>query len=166
VSTSGTSTSVTRTATVTPSRTEAERSAPAQPKPTAVRTPVAPPKRRRATLRLLRVDPWSVMKLSFLLSIALGVIVFIAVALVWTVLDAMGVFVSVGQLINDVTGAQAGEGFDLPEFLSLSRVLGFTTLVTLANIVLITALATLGAYLYNLASSLAGGLDVVLGDDR
>lgn len=106
------------------------------------------------------------MKLAFLLSIALGVIVFIAVALVWTVLDSMGIFVSVGQLINDVTGAQDGEGFDLPEFLSLSRVLGFTTLVTLVNVVLMTALATLGAYLYNLASSLAGGLDIVLGDDR
>src|SRR5690625_4122066 len=44
---------------------------------------------RRVRLTVSRVDPWSIMKLSFLLSIALGIVLVVAVALVWTVLNAM-----------------------------------------------------------------------------
>jgi hypothetical protein len=105
------------------------------------------------------------MKLSFVLSIALGIVVFIAVAVLWSVLDAMGVFTSVGDTLREVTGSGQDSGFNLESYLSLSRVLGFATLIGLVDVVLITALATLAAFLYNLAASLVGGLEVVLSDE-
>jgi hypothetical protein len=137
---------------------------PVVPAPTPPR-PATAPRTRKARLRLQRLDPWSVMKLSFLLSIAVGIIIFIAVAVVWSVLDAVGIFSTVGQTISDVTGSANKGGFDLQSYLSLSRVLGFTTLVALVDVVLWTALATLGAFCYNLTASVVGGLEVTLAED-
>ena len=48
----------------------------------------------------------------------------------------------------------------------MSRVLGFTMLVSVIDVVLITAIATLGAFLYNMAASLLGGIEVTLAEDQ
>ena len=122
------------------------------------------PQLRLARLRLTRLDPWSVMKIAFLLSIAVFIVLLVAVFVVWLVLDTMGVFDSVGQTVKDVTGAGESGSFDVVAFFSLSHVLGFTIMVGLVNVVLITALTTLFAFLYNLAASLAGGVEVTLAD--
>jgi len=120
---------------------------------------------RKARLRLLRVDPWSVMKTAFLLSVALGIAIFVAVAVLWSVLDAAGVFGAVGGLVQDLTQSETGTGVDIESYTSLSRVLGFTTLIAVVDVVLVTALATLGAFLYNLSAGLLGGLEVTLAED-
>ncbi len=120
---------------------------------------------RKARLRLMRVDPWSVMKTSFLLSVALGVAMFVAVAVLWSVLDAAGVFDSVGGLVRDVTAGETTTGVDIDQYIELSRVLGFTTLIAVIDVVIITAIATLGAFLYNLSASLLGGLELTLAED-
>jgi Transmembrane domain of unknown function (DUF3566) len=104
------------------------------------------------------------MKLSFLLSIAGGIILVVGAFVIWSVLDSMGVFESVGQSLYDVTDTDQTEGFDLVSYLSLQRVVGFTTLLAIVNVVLVTALSTLGTFLYNIAASFAGGLDVTLSD--
>jgi Transmembrane domain of unknown function (DUF3566) len=137
--------------------------------PSARRTPTTVVRRsgrvRKARLRLLRIDPWSVMKTAFLLSVALGITVFVAVAVLWSVLDAAGVFSAVGDLIRDLTSSETGTGFELENYTALSRVLGFTTLIAVVDVVLVTALATLGAFLYNLSASLLGGLELTLAED-
>ncbi|MET0712098.1 MAG: DUF3566 domain-containing protein [Jiangellaceae bacterium] len=122
---------------------------------------------RKARLRLLRVDPWSVMKTAFLLSVALGITLFVAVAVLWSVLDAAGVFSAVGDLVADLTTAEGNpeSAFRLESYTALSRVLGFTTLIAVVDVVLVTALATLGAFLYNLSANLLGGLEVTLAED-
>ena len=119
---------------------------------------------RKARLRLARVDPWSVMKLSFLLSIAAGIVVIVAVAGLWLMLEYMGVWNSLGTTIRDVTGGNETEGFDLQRAVSLGRVTGFATLLSVVNVFIITALATLAAFLYNLSASFVGGLEVILAD--
>lgn len=138
--------------------------------PTAAAAPASPaatPARpsRRARLVLARVDPWSVMKLSFLLAVALAVVTVTAVAVLWSVLESMGVFAAAGRTIADVTQGESGGGFELMDYAGLSRVLGVTTVLACVNVVLITALSTLGAFLYNLAASLVGGLHVTLSED-
>jgi Transmembrane domain of unknown function (DUF3566) len=137
--------------------------------PPPVPKPAAPIRRsgrvRKARLRLMRVDPWSVMKTAFLLSVALGVTLFVAVAVLWSVLDAAGVFTAVGNLVRDLTSSETNAGFQLENYTALSRVLGFTTLIAVVDVVLVTALATLGAFLYNLSASLLGGLEVTLAED-
>jgi hypothetical protein len=141
----------------------------AQPAPPPVPRPATTIRRtgrvRKARLRLMRVDPWSVMKTAFLLSVALGITMFVAVAVLWSVLDAAGVFSSVGRLIQDLTSSETNAGFQLENYTALSRVLGFTTLIAVVDVVLVTALATLGAFLYNLSASLLGGLEVTLAED-
>ncbi|MBL1096229.1 DUF3566 domain-containing protein [Streptomyces coffeae] len=124
------------------------------------------PRTRKARLRVARVDPWSVMKVSFLLAIALGICTVIATAVLWMVMDAMGVFSAVGGTISEATESQKGTGFDLETFLSLPRVLGFTSIIAVINVVLATALATLGAFIYNLSAGFVGGVELTLAEDE
>jgi hypothetical protein len=125
------------------------------------------PRTRKARLRVAKADPWSVMKVSFLLSIALGICTIVAVAVLWMVLDTIGVFSTVGSTINDATSSEGGKGgFDLVGFLSLSRVMMFTTVIAVIDVVLATALATLGAFIYNLSSGFVGGIELTLAEDE
>jgi hypothetical protein len=131
-------------------------------------TPAAPRPRgtRRARLRLVHLDPWSVMKTSFLLSIAFGIVTVVSVAVVWSVLGAAGVWDSINQTVTDVMGGDSAQNFDVQNYVGTSRVLGFTMIVAVVDVVLITAIATLGAFLYNLAAALLGGVEVTLAEDE
>ncbi|MEV4431986.1 DUF3566 domain-containing protein [Streptomyces sp. NPDC049585] len=126
------------------------------------------PRTRKARLRVARVDPWSVMKVSFLLSVAVGVCTIVASAVLWGVMDGMGVFSAVGGTVSDATASGSGEGggFDLESFLSLPHVLLFTTVIAIIDVVLATALATLGAFVYNLAAGFVGGVELTLAEDE
>ncbi|WP_059010117.1 DUF3566 domain-containing protein [Streptomyces specialis] len=124
------------------------------------------PRTRQARLRVAKADPWSVMKVSFLLSIALGVCTVVAVAVLWMVMDSMGVFSTIGETISEATETDTDSGFDLQGFLSLPRVLIFTTVIAIIDVVLATALATLGAFMYNLSAGFVGGVEVTLAEDE
>ncbi|MFG3525379.1 DUF3566 domain-containing protein [Streptomyces sp. NPDC047917] len=124
------------------------------------------PRTRKARLRVAKADPWSVMKVSFLLSIALGICTVVASAVLWMVMDAMGVFETVGGTISEATGSNEGNGFDLQSFLSLPRVLIFTSVIAVIDVVLATALATLGSFIYNLSAGFVGGVELTLAEDE
>jgi hypothetical protein len=124
------------------------------------------PRTRKARLRVARADPWSVMKVSFLLSIALGICTVVAAAVLWMVMNAMGVFSSVGATISEATGSNESNGFDLQSFLSLPNVLIFTTIIAVIDVVLATALATLGAFIYNISAGFVGGIELTLAEDE
>ena len=129
------------------------------------RTPGRQP--RRARLRLTRVDPWSVMKTSFLLSVAFGVVTFVAIFMVWSVLGAAGVWDSINSAVASIVEGDSGNStFDVTDYVGMSRVLGFTLLVSVVDVILITAIATLTAFLYNLAAALLGGIEVTLAEDE
>ncbi|MEU2267366.1 DUF3566 domain-containing protein [Streptomyces olindensis] len=124
------------------------------------------PRVRKARLRVAKADPWSVMKVSFLLSIALGICTIVAAAVLWMVMDAMGVFSTVGGTISEATGSNESNGFDLQAFLSLPNVLMFTSIIAVIDVVLATALATLGAFIYNLSAGFVGGVELTLAEDE
>ncbi|RVU27292.1 DUF3566 domain-containing protein [Streptomyces antnestii] len=124
------------------------------------------PRTRKARLRVAKADPWSVMKVSFLLSIALGICTIVAAAVLWMVMDAMGVFSTVGGTISEATGSNESNGFDLQSFLSLPHVLLFTSIIAVIDVVLATALATLGAFIYNLSAGFVGGVELTLAEDE
>ncbi|PWI41206.1 DUF3566 domain-containing protein [Streptomyces sp. ICBB 8177] len=134
-----------------------------KPRPAAARTA---PRTRSARLRVAKADPWSVMKVSFLFSIALGICTVVAVAVLWMVLDALGVFSTVGSTISDATGSGSQGGFDLQSFLSLPRVVTFTAVIAVIDVVLMTALATLGSFVYNLSAGFVGGVELTLAEDE
>ncbi|MEV6962020.1 DUF3566 domain-containing protein [Streptomyces sp. NPDC051207] len=124
------------------------------------------PRVRKARLRVAKADPWSVMKVSFLLSIALGICTIVAAAVLWMVMDAMGVFSTVGGTISEATGSNESNGFDLQAFLSLPNVLLFSSIIAVIDVVLATALATLGAFIYNLSAAFVGGVELTLAEDE
>ena len=115
------------------------------------------------SLSLTRIDAWSAAKVAFMLSIAVGIIQVVAAALLWTVLDVAGVFDQVTQIVSS-TGLDAG-GFDLVSVLSLSTVLSAVTIFSIVEVVLITLLVVIVTLLYNVVSTLVGGVHVTLGDD-
>jgi hypothetical protein len=122
---------------------------------------------RRARLRLSRIDPWSVMKVAFLLSIAFGIVTIVSVFMVWSVLGAAGVWSSINNTVSDtVSSGNNVSTFNIQDYIGMSRVLGFTMLVSVIDVILVTAIATLGAFLYNMAASLLGGVEVTLSEDH
>jgi hypothetical protein len=129
-------------------------------------TPPRAPRPRRARLTASRVDPWSVMKMAFMLSIAWGIMTLVAVLVVWNVLDASGVFDSINSTVSDVLGANSTTKFDINDYVGFNKVAGFTTLICVVDVVLMTALATLGAFLYNLSAALLGGIEVTLAEEE
>ncbi len=124
----------------------------------------APRRVRRARLRLTHIDPWSVMKTAFLLSIALGIVTVVAVGIVWSVLGAAGVWESINRAVADVAGDTGGD-FAIEDYLGTSRIMGITMLLAVVDVFLITVVATLGAFLYNLAAALLGGLEIVFAEE-
>jgi hypothetical protein len=137
-----------------------------RPTTAAGRPSTAPHRVRKARLRMTHLDPWSVMKTSFLLSVAFGIVTVIAVAVVWSVLGAAGVWDSINQTVQEVIGGETGSAFDVENYVGTSRVMGFTMIVAVVDVVLITAIATLAAFLYNLAATLLGGIEVTLAEDE
>jgi len=117
---------------------------------------------RQAHLTIARVEPWSVMKFSFVVSLVAFVILFVAVSVLYGVLSALGVFDSLQHVVTSVTSSQSSTGVNAKAWFSASRVLGYTALLGSLNIVLITAMSTIGAVVYNLTSRLVGGVEVTL----
>lgn len=123
-----------------------------------------PRRTRKARLRLARLDPWSVMKTTFLFAIAFGIMLVVATFVLWSVLAGAGALDYTNTLLNQLFGDQNTE-FDVTQILSLNRILGFSAIVAAINVVIITALATLFAFLYNLAATVMGGLELTLAED-
>lgn len=121
---------------------------------------------RHVKLTVSRVDPWSVMKIAFLLSVALGIAGVVLVAVIWTLLSGMGVFASLNSIITDLTKNEASTTtFDLMNYLGFGRLVSLSVVIGVIDIILVTALATVGAFLYNICASLVGGLQLTLSDD-
>ena len=121
---------------------------------------------RRARLRLTRIDPWSVMKTAFLLSIAFGIVTVVAVAMIWEVIGAAGVWTSINDTVKEVIDEPGTADFNIEDYVGTQRVLGFTMLVAAVDVILITAIATLAAFLYNMSAALLGGIEVTLAEDN
>ncbi|MGP9488368.1 hypothetical protein CIK76_00880 [Glutamicibacter sp. BW80] len=125
--------------------------------------PAPKAKVRKARLLASKVEPFSVLKLAFLLSVAFGVITVVASVAIWALLDLTGTFDSFNQLMRDAIGAEGT--FDLRDVVSLGQVASYATIIAVINVVVISVLSMLGAVLYNIASSLVGGVGVTLTDD-
>jgi hypothetical protein len=152
--------------------------APKPPKPPKMPRPPKPPKAarvqaarqtqngtwpaRRAQLAVVRLEPWSVMKFSFMISLVGWVVLFVAVAGLYFVLSKLGVFHSIETSVSSVTSGKDSSGVKASNWFSASRVLGYTMLIGAVNVILITALATIGSVVYNLVTHVAGGIEVTL----
>ncbi|MDO5661518.1 MAG: DUF3566 domain-containing protein [Brachybacterium sp.] len=117
---------------------------------------------RRIRLTLARLDPFSVMKLSFLLAIGIGIATVVAVALLWNIVDAMGLWSMIDSMGRDLNNQ---EPLPFMEFLSFTNFVSYGTVIAVVNVFLITALGTLFAFLYNIVAALLGGLRMTFTDE-
>ena len=120
---------------------------------------------RRVRLSLTRINPLSVMKVSFLLSVAAGIMLVVAAAFVWFMLDAMHVFSTIRDLVGTVMDSKSNAYTALLEYLKLSRAISMATIIAVINIILATALSTIGALLYNVTAAFVGGVHLTLADE-
>ncbi len=121
---------------------------------------------RRARLRLSRIDPWSVMKTSFLFSIAFGIMFWFATYVVWSVIGASGLFDAVNSILQSVLSNPNDQTqVRIEDFVNTNKVLGVAALIAVINVVLLTAIGTLTAFLYNLSANILGGLELTLAED-
>jgi Transmembrane domain of unknown function (DUF3566) len=117
---------------------------------------------REAQLVLSRIEPWSVMKFSFLVSLVGLVIMFVAVALLYYGLNSLGVFHKIETTIGLVTSGNGSPGANASSWFSASTVLGYTSAAGAIDVLMITALSTIGAVVYNLVTHLSGGIEITL----
>lgn len=118
---------------------------------------------RRVRLAVSRIDPWSAMKLGFLLAVAIGIMTVVATAVVWYVLDGMMVFSKIEDLFTQIVGTETD--VDIQQYVAFGRVISIATLLGVVNVVIITALSTIMAFLYNIVAALVGGVHLTLTDD-
>jgi hypothetical protein len=140
--------------------TPPERLGPASPganQPRSVRVP------RRTSLQLQRLDPWSVLKISLVLSVCGFLVWMVAVGTLYGVLAGMGVWDQLNGTYSDLTSANNAQGAG-SELISGGRVFGLSMVIGLVNIVLMTALATVGSLVYNIAADFVGGIEVTLSE--
>ena len=140
--------------------TEAARSARSTVAGAAARGP------RRARLNLKRIDPWSVMKFSFAVSVVLFIVVVVATSVLYLALDAMGVWTEVNNSLKELVSASGGTDASSSGGIRITAwgVIGTSMLIGAVNVVLFTALATLGAFIYNVCADLVGGVELTLAE--
>jgi len=147
-----------------PDRPAAAEPAPAKAAAPATRVQLGANRSRgpvRASMQIRHIDPWSALKVSLLLSVALFFVWMIAVAFLYLVLGGMGVWSKLNSNVGDLLTSTSGGGGEL---VSSGTIFGGAALIGLVNIVLLTAMATVGAFIYNLSTDIVGGIEVTLAD--
>ncbi len=110
---------------------------------------------KQVRLKLVYIDFWSVVKLSFLIWLCLGVVLVVASILVWVVLNSTGIFDDIDVLLQDILG---NEKFSIAASFGIGNVAMFSVVIGLLNTVTGTILGAIGALLYNLSVRFTGGL--------
>ena len=117
---------------------------------------------RLASLQLKRIDPWTVLKISLIVTIVMFFVWMIAVGVLYLSLGSMDVWTKINETYNTLATSDAtAAGSDL---ITPARVFGITAVIGAINIVLFTALATIAAFVYNAAAGMAGGVELTLGE--
>ena len=113
----------------------------------------------RATIQVRKIDPWSTLKVSLVLSVCLFFVWMVAVGLLYLVLEGMGVWDRLNNAFTDIVSDGSTDGL-----VTAGQVFGYSAVIGLINAVLLTALATIGSFIYNQCSDLVGGVEVTLAD--
>jgi Transmembrane domain of unknown function (DUF3566) len=110
---------------------------------------------KQVRLKLVYIDFWSAVKFSFLIAVSLGIILVVAVTLVWIVLNSTGIFGSLDKILKDILGDPT---FSVTTNLSLGQVAFFAIVIAVLNVVVGTALGAIASMLYNFSVRITGGL--------
>ena len=112
-------------------------------------------------MTIQRVEPLSVAKVGFLLSFAMGIMIVVAMLILWLVLDSMQVLGQLNTLFETLNSEQL---LTIAAYLGFGRWMSFAVIIAIIDIVLMTGLAVVGAYVYNTIASLVGGVRISVTD--
>ena len=110
---------------------------------------------KQVRLKLVYVDFWSAIKLSFLIAVSLGIVLVVATVLMYLVLQSTQIFGSIDDILRDLLGDPT---FSITTDFSLARVSLFAVIVAILDILVGTILGAITCLLYNLSVRLTGGL--------
>jgi ABC-type sugar transport system permease subunit len=110
---------------------------------------------RQVRLRLVYVDFWSIVKLSFLIWLCLGIVLIVACILIWVVLYSTHVFDKLDSALQDIL---SDPNFSITASFGLGKVALFTFVVAILNTIVGTVLGAIAAVLYNLSVRFTGGV--------
>ncbi|MDS1113244.1 DUF3566 domain-containing protein [Gordonia westfalica] len=140
---------------------EAPAPAPSKAVPRSAPRQVGPGTALRAAVQLRRIDPWATFKIAAVLSFVGFFIWMIAVAVLYLIFDGMGIW---DQVNNSFGTLVADESSSAGDVIGAGTVFGVAALLGAVNAILLTALATVGSYIYNICADLVGGAEVTLAD--
>ncbi|MGN8027778.1 DUF3566 domain-containing protein [Microbacterium sp. 22242] len=109
---------------------------------------------KQVRLRLVYIDFWSAVKLSFLGAIAIAVVTLVSFLLIYLVMSATGL---IGKA-DDFVGGFTDGAVKLSSIVGLPQVLAFGSVVAILNLIVFTVLGAIIAGIYNLAVKVTGGL--------
>ncbi|MDQ1205174.1 DUF3566 domain-containing protein [Microbacterium sp. SORGH_AS_0862] len=109
---------------------------------------------KQVRLRLVYVDFWSAVKLSFLAAVALAIVTVVSFLLVYLVVQTTGL---IGQADEFFKSFSDGS-LSLSQFVGLPQVMAFAAVVAILNLIVVTVLGAVVAGIYNLAVKVTGGL--------
>jgi len=110
---------------------------------------------KQVRLKLVYVDFWSTVKLSFLVAVSLGIVLVVATILVYLVLQSTSIFETLDKTLAEILGDAS---FSITDSFSLVQVSLFTVVVAILNIIVGTALGAITSVLYNFSVRITGGL--------
>ena len=109
---------------------------------------------KQVRLRLVYIDFWSAVKLSFLAAVALAIVTMVAFFLIYMVVQATGLLGEADELIGNITEGAVS----ISSLLGLPQVMAFAAVVSILNLIVVTVLGAVVAGIYNLAVKVTGGL--------
>ena len=109
---------------------------------------------KQVRLRLVYIDFWSAVKLSFLAAIAIAIVTVVAFVMVYFVVQTTGLIDKADQFLGDISDGS----ILLSQLISFPQVLAFSAIVAILNLIVVTVLGAVIAGIYNLAVKVTGGL--------
>ena len=109
---------------------------------------------KQVRLRLVYVDFWSAVKLSFLGAVALAIVTMVSFFLIYLVLTATGILEQADSLLSSFSSGD----ISLLSIVGLPQVMAFAAVVSILNLIVFTVLGAVVAGIYNLAVKVTGGL--------
>ncbi len=110
---------------------------------------------RQVRLKLVYIDVWSLVKLSFLVWLCLGIVLIVASVLIWVVLFSTGIFDTLDATLRDMLG---DDEFAIANSFGIGQIVLFSFIIAVLNTIVGTALGAVGGFLYNLSVRFTGGL--------
>ncbi len=105
-----------------------------------------------------RVDPWTVLKVSFIVYLVAAFAFMLASVMFWEVVERSGIPQKITDFLIQITLLDEGEA----PFSNTEQFIRLSAILAVAWAVMSSGLTTLAAIMYNLVADVVGGVELVL----